>query len=94
LFAAAGVYPVKKAGKMDCRDVVFKGHAIQRMFERGINEAHVLEVLHHGEQIKDYVDDSPFPSVLLPGYIGGSALHVVLGIDPDIWRHDFRGRQK
>jgi hypothetical protein len=94
---------------MDCKDVVFRGHAIQRMFERGISEVHVLEVTDHGERIKDYLDDNPFPSVLLLGCIDGNAVHVVLGIgpeskicyvitvyhpDPYIWQPDFRGRRK
>lgn len=94
---------------MDSRNVVFRGHAVQRMFERGISETQVVEVINLGDQIDDYRDDKPYPSVLLLGRVGGTAIHVVLGIDPvsktcyvitvyqpdpAIWRSDFRGRLK
>ena len=94
---------------MDCRNIVFRGHAVQRMFERGISEVQVVEVINLGDQIEDYRDDKPYPSVLLLGSVGGSAIHVVLGIDPEsktcyvitvyqpdqgIWGPDFRRRLK
>ena len=53
------------------------------MFERAVSELHVLEVITFGEQINDYVDDKPFPSVLLLGYIGCNPLHVLVGVDQE-----------
>jgi len=66
---------------MECRALVFSGHAVQRMFERGIDEAHVRQVVISGEVIADYPDDSPYPSRLLLGFVGERPLHVVLAID-------------
>jgi hypothetical protein len=92
---------------MECKEIVFSGHAIQRMFERGLNENHICQVIIDGEQIAEYPDDKPFPSVLLLGCATDRALHVVLGVDiesqicyvitvyipdPKLWDLDFRRR--
>src|SRR5688572_438607 len=42
--------------------LVFRVHAIQRMFERGIGETTVRDVLQNGEEIESYPDDLPYPS--------------------------------
>jgi hypothetical protein len=63
--------------------VVFRVHAIERMFERDISEADVRDVLGNGEVIQTYPDDLPFPSRLMLGYCGGRPLHVVAGDDPE-----------
>jgi hypothetical protein len=89
---------------MDCREIIFSGHAIRRMFERGINEEHVAQLIADGEPINDYPDDKPYPSVLLLGYVVRHPLHVVLGLDekgkcyvitvytpdPTLWDSGFR----
>ena len=56
---------------MHCQRVVFSGHAIQRMFERGIGRDAVLAVVSSGEAIAEYVDDTPYPSCLLFGFVEG-----------------------
>lgn len=66
---------------MDCKRVVFSGHAIQRMFERGISRDDVLAVIAHSEVIAEYADDKPYPSRLLLGSVGARPLHVVLASD-------------
>lgn len=38
---------------MDCKRVVFSGHAIQRMFERAISRDDVLAVIAQGETIAE-----------------------------------------
>jgi len=38
---------------MEFKGIVFSGHAIQRMFERGHNEKHVHQVITGGEQIAE-----------------------------------------
>jgi hypothetical protein len=50
---------------MDCARVVFSGHAIARMFERGIERDEVLAVVATGETIADYPEDRPYASELL-----------------------------
>ena len=49
---------------MDCAKVVFTGHAIRRMFERGLGPDAILDVVRGGEVIAEYPDDSPYPSSL------------------------------
>ena len=93
---------------MDCQRVVFSGHAIQRMFARGITRDDVLAVIDSGETIAEYADDQPYPSRLLLGFEGEKPLHVVLATDPaagvcivvtvyeptfENWSGDFRTRK-
>ena len=52
---------------MKYRRVVFRAHAIQRMFERKITELEVREALMAGETIESYPDDKPLPSRLVLG---------------------------
>jgi Domain of unknown function (DUF4258) len=93
---------------MDCKRVVFSGHAIQRMFERRIGRDDVLAVIALGETIAEYADDKPYPSRLLLGHVGAKPLHVVLAVDDsgvlclvitayeptlEQWNSDFRMRK-
>ncbi len=64
------------------RNVIFRVHAVQRMFERGISREDVRDVLASGEIIEDYPDDNPYPSRLLLGYRGSRPLHVVAADNP------------
>ncbi len=57
--------------------MVFRIHAIQRMFERGITEADVREILKTGETIEQYPDDTPYASRLILGWCQGRPLHLV-----------------
>jgi len=66
---------------MDCKRVVFSGHAIQRMFERRVD---VLAVIAQGETIAEYVDEKPYPSRLLLGRAETKPLHVVVATDEDL----------
>ena len=93
---------------MDCKRVVFSGHAIQRMFERGIGRDDVLAVIAQGETIAEYADDKPYPGRLLLGSVEAKPLHVVLAFDDAVglcivvtvyeptlehWSGDFRTRK-
>jgi hypothetical protein len=94
---------------MDCREIVFSGHAVRRMFERGIGREAVASVSSGGEVIAEYPDDSAYPSQLGLGLAPGGPIHVVVGYDsertrcivitvyepgPDRWASDFRTRRK
>lgn len=57
--------------------LVFRVHAIQRMFERQISEDDVKCVLNTGQLVEDYPDDTPYPSRLILGWCGSRPLHVV-----------------
>ena len=58
--------------------LVFRVHAIQRMFERRITEDDVGHVLATGEVIESYESDTPYPSRLILGFCGPRPLHVVV----------------
>ncbi|MBI4193513.1 MAG: DUF4258 domain-containing protein [Betaproteobacteria bacterium] len=89
--------------------VIYRVHAVRRMFERGITEAEVARVLSEGEEIAAYPDDTPYPSRLLLGWRGDHPLHVVAAYneqdgeqivitvyepDPLLWEDGFRRRRQ
>jgi len=47
--------------------LIFRTHALQRMFERGISTDEVRAVVDSGETIVEYPDDRPYPSQLMLG---------------------------
>lgn len=88
--------------------LVFRQHAIQRMFERGIRADDVAEALRTGQVIESYPDDSPYPSASWLGFSSGAPLHVVAAVrsrageriivtvyrpDPAQWGPDWRTRR-
>jgi hypothetical protein len=93
---------------IDCASFKFSGHAIRRMFERQVMPYHVTEAVNNGEIIADYPHDTPYPSVLILGWVTQRPLHVVLAKDPSgvcqvitaywpdslIWSTDFKTRRK
>lgn len=56
--------------KDDLGHLVFRPHAIKRMFERRIGRDEVRNVLDQGEVIEAYPEDRPFPSQLVLGWDG------------------------
>jgi hypothetical protein len=93
---------------MDCREIIYSGHAISGMFERNIHTSELRQVISSGEIIAEYPDDLPFPSFLLIGWTTKFPLHIVVGFDsenklchvitcyipdPGLWRDDFKTRR-
>ncbi len=89
--------------------IIFRVHAIQRMFENGISAAEVHQVVTAGEVIREYPEDKPCPSRLMLGFSGSRPLHVVAAEntaadetiiitvyepDPSLWDESFRRRIK
>jgi hypothetical protein len=79
------------------------------MFERGISDAEVREVLESGQVIEENPDDVPRPSYLVLGFPSGRPIHVVASDDsvakativvtayppdPKQWGKTFRRRKK
>lgn len=62
---------------MSSQKVIYRFHAVRRMFERKITELEVLEILARGKVIEDYPTDQPYPSRLILGTADGRPLHVV-----------------
>jgi len=88
--------------------LVFRVHALQRMFERQVSPDDVRAVIGSGETIEDYPNDKPYPSRLILGWRGTRPLHVVVAhnvsdnefivitvYQPDagLWDHGFRRRR-
>lgn len=87
--------------------LIFRQHAIRRMFERNVTVLEIEQVLEHGRIIEDYPDDVPYPSRLCVGQSAGRNLHVVYAAngderiiitvyepDPTLWSDDFSSRRK
>jgi hypothetical protein len=89
--------------------LIFRIHAIQRMFERKVDPEDVRAILESGETIETYPDDQPYPSRLILGWRGKRPLHVVAAdnseedeviivtvYEPDIrqWETDFKRRKR
>ena len=94
---------------MNATRIVYRTHAIQRMFERQISEADVARVLASGEVIEDYPADYPYPSRLILGWCGRRPIHVVAADnkgatemivvtayqpDKEEWQPDFKRRKQ
>ncbi len=93
---------------MNCEQVIFSGHALQRMFEREFSGDDVRSILRSGEKIASYPDDTPYPSCILLGFVEGRAVHIVVAQEentqtcyvitvyrpnPDLWESDFKRRR-
>jgi hypothetical protein len=91
------------------RRIIYRIHAIQRMFERRVSDENVRQVLQSGEMIEDYSDDMPHPGGLISGRRGNRPLHVVMAEnikddelvvitvyepDPAQWKSGFRNRKE
>lgn len=88
--------------------LIFRLHALQRMFSRRISEDEVRFVIEHGTAIEDYTNDTPYPSKLILGRFGDKFLHVVAAYnnyaneiiivtvyepDPHLWEPGFKKRR-
>lgn len=88
---------------------IFRLHAVKRMFQRGIDENEVKDIVEQGETIEEYPDDLPFPSRLVLGWSGQRPIHVVAADNhessetivvtvyepgPDQWDEEFKRRKQ
>ncbi len=94
---------------MNCDNINFSGHAVQRMFERGIKKQSVVEVISSGKIIASYPDDEPYPSFLMLGFKNDTPIHSVIAKNQktgdcyvitvyfpksDIWQAGFEKRRE
>jgi hypothetical protein len=61
--------------------LIFRQHALRRMFERGISEDQVRHAVSTGEAIETYPKDTPFPSALILAFADQMPLHIVAAFD-------------
>ncbi len=93
---------------MSTGPLVFRVHAIKRMFQRRISKDDVRHVVETGETIEAYPHDTPYPSRLVLGWRQACPLHVVAADnvdtgetivittyepDPDEWERDWKRRR-
>lgn len=92
---------------MICKNIQFSGHALQRMFQRSITEADIRTAIQTGTIIKDYLEEKPYPSHLILGFIKEKPIHVVFATDQDencyiitvyrptldIWNSDYKTKK-
>lgn len=94
---------------MAFRRLVFRVHAIRRMFEYRFTERDIHESLASAEIIEEYPHDKPYPSQLALGWLGIRPIHLVVAQnekdeetivitvyepDPKRWDADFKRRKK
>ena len=88
------------------KPLLFTKHATSRMANRDISLKEVREILMHGEVIKNYPIDKPYPSRLLIGHSKQKPIHVVVSDHPEYhviittyipdekqWTDDFKRRR-
>jgi hypothetical protein len=88
-------------------DLLFRAHALERMFERHVTVEEVQFVLETGKTVDNYPHDRPYPSRLVLGWIGDRPLHLVVAEagdvtfvitvyepDPKIWEAGFEKRRR
>ncbi|MFO7675499.1 MAG: DUF4258 domain-containing protein [bacterium] len=63
--------------------IIFRVHALNRIFERQVAVADVRDVIANGEVIQRYLDDKPYPSRLMLGWRDTRPLHVVVADDAE-----------
>jgi hypothetical protein len=87
--------------------LIFRKHALQRMFQRSISTNDVRVVLDDGKCIMAYPDDTPYPSRLMLGWRGDRPIHVVAADtqenetivitvyepDPELWEEGFERKK-
>jgi len=66
---------------MECKNIIFSGHAMSQMFNREITSDEAIAVIKTGKIIKDYPNDTPFPSWLILAIVKNRAIHVVVAKD-------------
>ncbi|HSB01039.1 MAG TPA: DUF4258 domain-containing protein [Anaerolineales bacterium] len=88
--------------------ILFRVHAVQRMFERKVSVRNVSQALRSGKVIEDYSAEMPEPSRLILGFQGTHPFHMVTSEnpetnevtvitvyipDPNKWNKNFTGRR-
>jgi len=92
------------------KKIIWRRHALERMLERGLSRAVVLNVALNGEVIEDYSADRLTPTALMLGWDGKSPIHIVVSIETDaddevavitayepnleVFKSDYRTRRK
>ena len=63
--------------------ILYRAHAVQRMFEREISPVKVRKALETADVIEDYSSEMPEPSRLIMGFHGKHPFHIVTSENPE-----------
>lgn len=63
--------------------IIFRVHAVERMFERGIGIKEIKNSILNGETIEEYHDINAYPASLINSKHGRRELHVVVAGKPN-----------
>jgi len=63
--------------------IIFRVHAVERMFERKVSARNLAQALSSGETIEDYSAEMPEPGRLILGFQGQRPFHVVISENPE-----------
>ena len=73
-----------KLTSIDDYKIIYRLHALERMFARKISDKDVEYLLKQGEIIELYDDDYPLPSMLINGNMSNNRpLHLVVAVNKD-----------
>ena len=93
---------------MNTHKIIFRVHAVERMFERRVSARNLAQALASGETIEDYSAEMPEPGRLILGFQGQRPFHVVTSENPETsettiitvyipdprrWTRDFKRRK-
>lgn len=88
--------------------LIYRAHAVQRLFERKISLKKLRQTFETGETIEDHSDELTSPSRLILGWEGKRPIHMVVSEnaetneiivitvyspDPGQWTKDFKRRK-
>ena len=88
--------------------LVYRVHAIKRMFERMITTEDIKNALIDPKILKEYDDDIPYPSYLVLGWVENRPIHIVAAVNSETketiiitayeptleeWNENFNGRK-
>jgi hypothetical protein len=62
---------------MDDYTIVYRIHALERMFERNISCRELNKIIKNGELVENYPNNVPYPSKLVMGRVNNRPVHVV-----------------
>ena len=57
--------------------IIYRLHAVERMFGRDISVSDISKTLKSGKIIENYPEDKPYPSKLILGFVEDRPIHVV-----------------
>ena len=67
-------------GVLECEQIIYTDHAIERMFEWGLDKPDIRNILVHGKVIEDYPEDIRGHSCLVFGYVTDEPIHICVGL--------------